>query len=174
MLFNIPDNQLQPFYGADGDPATRYSSGTAGVAGMWFQLDLCRNVLLDGVHLLTAPAGSADTADAPASYDVQVSLDGTTWTKVAMSSTAPPSDAMITFTAPTLARYVRINQDGNVGSTLADGGFKTNWWSIHEFGVHCPVDGGIPDAATPEASTDSALDSPLDSPLDSAGDVLSQ
>lgn len=128
-LDGIPDNQLLPQYAVDGDPTTRFSSGTPQVGCEYFAFDMCRMVSINGVNLLTAPAGTADITDVPTSYTVQVSTDGNTWTQVATSATAPDPDAMITFTATT-ARYVLLTQTG-----LSVGAY---WWSIHEVSPTCP------------------------------------
>jgi len=128
-LDGIPDNQLLPQYAVDGDPTTRFSSGTPQVGCEYFAFDMCRMVSINGINLLTAQAGTADITDVPTSYTVQVSTDGNTWTQVAMSATAPDPDAMITFNATT-ARYVLLTQTGvSVGAY---------WWSIHEVSPTCP------------------------------------
>jgi hypothetical protein len=131
MLDGIPDNQLQPPYAVDGDPTTRYSSGQPAVGGEYFAFDMCQMVSINGINLLTAPAGSADITDVPTSYDVYVSTDAMNWgMPVASSSTPPSAQAMITFPAATTARYVVIVQTG-----LSAGAF---WWSIHEISPICP------------------------------------
>jgi hypothetical protein len=128
-LDGIPDNQLLPQYAVDGDPTTRFSSGTPQIGCEYFAFDMCRMVSINGINLLTGQAGTADITDVPTSYTVQVSTDGNTWTQVAMSATAPDPDAMITFTATT-ARYVLLTQTGvSVGAY---------WWSIHEVSPTCP------------------------------------
>jgi beta-glucosidase len=127
-LDGIAANLLQPPYAVDGDATTRYSSGADMLPGDYFAFDMCRKVSIDGVNLVTAPATSADVADVPLGYAIQVSADGTTWTQVAASATAPAAQAMITFPATTV-RYVLIIQTGT--ST-------TRWWSIHEVSPICP------------------------------------
>jgi hypothetical protein len=124
----IPDNQLLPPYAVDGDPTTRYSTGQPQQGGEYFAFDMCRMVPINGIDLLTAPAGSEDIIDVPSAYDIQVSDDGTTWTQVASSSTPPVPQATIPF-ATIMARYVMITQTGV--STLG------NWWSIHEISPLC-------------------------------------
>jgi hypothetical protein len=132
-LDGIAPNLLQPPYAVDGDPTTRYSTGADMVPGDYFAFDMCRQVPIDGVNLLTAPTTSADVADVPLGYAIQVSANGTTWTQVAASTTPPAAQAMITFAATTV-RYVLIIQ---TGTSL------TRWWSIHEVSPICESpDGG--------------------------------
>jgi hypothetical protein len=128
-LDGINNNLLQPPYGVDGNPATRYSSGTPAVGGEYFAFDMCREVSINGIDLVTAPVGNADITDVPASYTINVSTNGTTWTQVAASATPPAPQAMITFAATTV-RYVLITQTG-----VSAGAY---WWTIHEVSPICP------------------------------------
>jgi hypothetical protein len=150
----------KPQYAIDGDPATRYSTCTAGVGTEWFQVDMCRAALVSGVTLLETANDLGDQAKA---YNVEVSTDGTNWTSVAMSSSVPAGTSLLSVTfTPVAARYVRFNQTGRVGVPAADGGFTTKWWSIHEFNVSCGGgdvvgDGG---AATDAPASDGASDAP--------------
>jgi hypothetical protein len=183
----------QPQFAVDGMGSTRYATCTAGVPGDWFQVDLQRTVSVGGVVV----DDMADPADVAAAWSVQVSMDGTNWTTVAMSSTAAPPVLTVTFT-PVMARFVRFNQNGNVGITNADGGFTTKWWSIHEFNVLCglqeggtpPPDAGADSSTTDSSTTDSSSsdsstgdaaadalvsDAPIDAPvIDAPIDVLAQ
>jgi hypothetical protein len=128
-LDQIPDNALLPPYGVDGDPTTRFTSGQPQLGCEYYAFDMCRMVSINGINLITAPAGSNDITDVPTSYTVQVSTDANTWTMVANSATPPDPQAMITWTATT-ARYVLITQTGvSVGAY---------WWSIHEVSPTCP------------------------------------
>jgi hypothetical protein len=131
-----PDNKLLPPYAIDGNPMTRYTTGMPGVPGDWFQVDLCRNVLVDGVNL----NDTVDTTDVAIAYNVEVSLDGVTWTQVASSSTPAPTNLTVTFAA-VLARFVRFNQTGTLPVCGAGPGHC--WWSIDEFTVSCPGDAGM-------------------------------
>jgi hypothetical protein len=167
----------QPHYAVDGDPATRYSTCTAGVGTEWFQVDMCRTALVSGV---TLSESTNDVGDQAAAYNVQVSMDGSNWTSVATASTVPRGTAVLTATfAPVVARYVRFNQTGMVGVPTADGGFTTKWWSIHEFNVNCAAD----DAGADASATDAAGDAPAgdagdagggDSASDAASDVAAE
>jgi len=128
MLDGIPDNQLLPPYGVDGDPTTAYRTGQPQQGGEYFAFDMCREVSINGIDLVTAPVGNADITDVPASYTIQVSVDGTTWTQVATSSQPPPPQATLAF-VPTAARYVLITQTGV--SAMA------YWWTISEASPVC-------------------------------------
>ena len=131
-----PDNKLLPPYAIDGNLMTRYTTGAPGVPGDWFQVDLCRNVLVSGVNL----NDTVDTTDVAVAYNVEVSLDGVTWTQVASSSTPAPTNLTVTFAA-VLARFVRFNQTGTLPVCGAGPGHC--WWSIDEFTVTCPGDAGM-------------------------------
>src|SRR5580698_863050 len=74
-LDQIPDNALLPPYGVDGDPTTRFTSGQPQLGCEYYAFDMCRMVSINGINLITAPAGSNDITDVPTSYTVQVSTD---------------------------------------------------------------------------------------------------
>jgi hypothetical protein len=132
----LPSNKLLPAYAVDGNLQTRYTTGAPGVPGDWFQVDLCRNVHVSGVNL----NDTVDTTDVAVAYNVEVSLDGATWTQVASSATPAPVDLTVTF-APVLARFVRFNQTGTL--PIYEMGPSYTWWSIDEFTVACESpDGG--------------------------------
>jgi len=120
----LPDNKLLPQYAIDGKLTTRYSTGRHAVGTEWFRVDLCRAVSVDGINL----NDTVDPTNVAASYNVQVSLDGTVWTQVAASATTAPANLTVTFT-PVLARFVRVNQTGVIP--------MNDWWSIDEFSVAC-------------------------------------
>jgi hypothetical protein len=123
-LAGLPDNKLLPQYAIDGKLATRYSTGRHAVGTEWFRVDLCRTVYIDGINL----NDTVDPTNVAASYNVQVSVDGTTWTQVAASATTAPANLTVTFT-PVAARFVRVNQTGAIP--------MNDWWSIDEFSVAC-------------------------------------
>jgi hypothetical protein len=126
-LDGVMPNLLLPPYAVDGVVTTRYTSGADMVPGDYFAFDMCQEVSIDGVNLLTAPAATADVTDVPQSYAIQVSVDGTTWAQVTASTTPPAAQAMIMFAATT-ARYVMIIQTGTSAAY---------WWSIHEISPLC-------------------------------------
>ncbi len=125
----------QPQYAVDGNLATRYTTCAAGVGTEWFQADMCRAALVHGVTVAESPG---DVGDQAAAFNVQVSLDETNWTSVAMSSSVAPGTSVLTVKfAPVMARYVRFNQTGKVGTSNGDGSFVPKWWSVAEFNVTC-------------------------------------
>jgi F5/8 type C domain len=130
-FLGIPDNKLLPQYAIDGKLTTRYSTGKHAVGAEWFRVDLCRTVSVDGISL----NDTVDPTNVAASYNVQVSVDGTTWMQVAASATTAPANLTVTF-PPVLARFVRVNQTGAIP--------MNDWWSIDEFSVTCggPSSGG--------------------------------
>ena len=104
----------------DGDPTTRYSSGASLAPGMWVQVDMGQAQTFNKVVL---DSGSS-TSDYAPSADVEVSSDGTNWTKVATISSGQPVE-VASFSAVT-ARYLKVVNTGSSGS----------WWSIAEFNAY--------------------------------------
>jgi hypothetical protein len=128
-------SQWQPQYAVDGNLSTRYTTCAAGVGTEWFQVDMCRAALVHGV---TLAENSSTVNDQATAYNVQVSLDETNWTSVAMSSSVAPGTAVLAVKfAPVTARFVRFSQTGKVGTSNGDGSFVPKWWSIAEFNVTC-------------------------------------
>jgi len=114
-----------PSQAIDGDPKTRFSTGTKMLGAEWLQVDLGASATVSGVTVSTANgdygrhlkirvvATSGDFAGAVlAEQDVTMS-----------------GDTAFTFT-PTAGRYVLIAQTG----MLTTG---TNWWSVNEVTVTC-------------------------------------
>ncbi len=104
----------------DGDLTTRYSSGAGQASGQWVEVDMGKAQTFDTVVL---DSGSSVT-DYARSADVDVSSDGTNWTKVASIASGQQVEA-VTFATQT-ARYVKVVNTGSSG----------NWWSIAEFNVY--------------------------------------
>jgi glucosylceramidase len=75
---------------------------------------------------LSIDAGSTWNADYLRGCDVAISMDGTSWTKIA--SGAGTSQVVVIDFASTSARYVRLTLNSGATST-------THWWSIAEFNV---------------------------------------
>ncbi|HTA92353.1 MAG TPA: discoidin domain-containing protein [Polyangiaceae bacterium] len=105
----------------DGDPTTRWTSGTPQVTGMWFEIDLSQvdiffDVLIDS---------SQFPGDAGVSYDIYFSNDGN-FGAPARSSIPGGAVTTIKFDSAQVARYIKIE--------LASAG--TNWWSIGEVSVY--------------------------------------
>jgi hypothetical protein len=110
---------------------------------MWFQVELAEPAQVTEVQFESVSSGqgrgggrgapgAAPGAPAPApiigyprAYDVQVSMDGKKWTKVA-SGQGSGSHTSIDF-APTQAKFVRITQTDNIQDAPA--------WSIRSLRV---------------------------------------
>lgn len=110
----------------DGDPATRWDSGTGQQAGQWFQVDLGEVRSLSRLELDAA----ASSNDYPRRYEVTVSMDGKTWTTAATGDGTAVT--RVAFQSAATCRFLRITIPAQ--AKLA-GGF----WSIHElraFGGH--------------------------------------
>lgn len=102
----------------DGDPATRWSSDTVQVPGMYFIVDMKAVKTFD---TLAIKAGGNDVA---AGYEIYVSKDGVTWGDP-VAKGADQSQALTLSLGTQNARYIKMVQ---TGSSLA-------WWSITEFKV---------------------------------------
>jgi glucosylceramidase len=107
-------------YAVDDDATTRYSSGTAQAPGQTLTVDLGRPRLVQRVVLDTG----ADTGDFPRGYELWVSRDGTSFTKVA--SGAGTGQLTAIDVRPTFARALRVVQTGSAGS----------WWSVADLRVY--------------------------------------
>ena len=105
----------------DGDTDTRYSSGTGQTPGMSVQVDMGQAQTFDTVAL---DSGSS-TGDYARSADIDVSSDGTNWTKVASVTSDGQQIEAVTFPTQT-ARYIKVINNSSSG----------NWWSIAEFNVY--------------------------------------
>ncbi|HEX4460993.1 MAG TPA: discoidin domain-containing protein, partial [Polyangia bacterium] len=127
-LDGIMDNLLQPQYAIDGDPATRYSSGATMMNGDYFQVDLGSAKMVSGITVDTSEG--SDITDVANGYEVDLSTDGTNFTKIVGCAFPAAPMETIYFTA-TSARYVRYMDLG----PPSNGG--TSWLSIHEFTVTC-------------------------------------
>lgn len=106
----------------DGDPATRWTTGTPQVPGMWYRLDLGSVQTLS--ELVLDSAGSA--RDYPRGFTLEVSTDGTEWKTLVFcpQATGAQEKGVVTVCfAPTSFRYLRLTQTGSVGGL---------YWSIHE------------------------------------------
>jgi len=116
-----------------------WSSGVPQIPGMWFQVELPQPAQVTELQFDSVAAGGrggrrgaapgaapppAPVVGYPRAYDVQVSMDGKKWTKVASGQGAARTTA--TF-APTQAKFVRITQTDNIPDAPA--------WSIRSLRV---------------------------------------
>lgn len=105
----------------DGDATSRYSSGASLTSGMWVQVDMGQAQTFNKVVL---DSGTSIGDYAP-SADVEVSSDGTNWTKVASIVSDGEQIQVASFETQT-ARYIKVTNTGNSGK----------WWSIAEFNAY--------------------------------------
>jgi hypothetical protein len=105
----------------DGNTGTLYKSGASQTPGMSVQVDMGQAQTFDKVVL---DSGSS-IGDYARSADVEVSSDGTNWTKVA-SIVADGQQIQVAAFPTQTARYIKVTNTGSSG----------NWWSIAEFNVY--------------------------------------
>ena len=91
-----------------------WSSKVPQQAGMWFQLELPRPVMLAEIQFDSPPQpggrdGTPSVPMFPRAYRVQVSADGETWGEAVAQGDAASGTVMIPFT-PVRAKFVRITQ----------------------------------------------------------------
>lgn len=102
----------------DGKPNTRYDTGTSQTPGQWFQIELPAETPIAGITL----DASGSKNDYPRGYKVELSNDGTTWSKPVATGKGDDANTEITF-PPQKAKFIRITQTGSVNGLF---------WSIHE------------------------------------------
>ena len=88
----------------DGDPNTFWDSQAVQEGGMWFQVDLGRELVLDRVRAFSPGRGF------PVGYKLMLSADGHDWHLVSQLS-RNWTDIDMAF-SPTPARYLRLEQTG--------------------------------------------------------------
>jgi mono/diheme cytochrome c family protein len=117
-----------------------WTSGAPQAPGMWFQVELPKPVSVTEIQFESGPPGGsrgrggrgggrggpAPFGTVPASYQVQVSTDGKTWSKPVAEGKGAGPTTIATF-APVQARFIRITQTG----TNPDG----SAWSVLGFRV---------------------------------------
>jgi Carbohydrate binding module (family 6)/F5/8 type C domain/Glycosyl hydrolase family 30 TIM-barrel domain/Glycosyl hydrolase family 30 beta sandwich domain len=121
----------------DGNPGSRWTSGTGQAAGHWFRVDMGAPRTFDRIVL-----DSGTGNDYARGFRVEVSNDAAAWTTLA-SGPGTGQTTVISLPVST-ARYVRIVQTGTAG----------NWWSIHELDVFAPAGPTNPDLTRPDTSID--------------------
>jgi len=129
LLTNRKQWKLTASHGADklngcvdGNPKSRYDTGTSQVPGMWIQVELQKASKVN--RILLDSKGS--TRDYPRGYEVQSSMDGKKWSiPLAKGSGKHPITDIIFPT--TEAKYLKITQTGSVSGLF---------WSIHEIQIY--------------------------------------
>ncbi len=133
---SIEDSRFPAALAVDGDTGTRWSSGYTDPS--WIQVDLGSVSRITRVKLQWEAAFGSG-------YQVQTSIDGTTWTSIFSTSTGNGDTDDLTGLAGS-GRYVRVN-----GTKRA-----TEWgYSLWEFQVYgSGTSTPTPTATTPSASVD--------------------
>ena len=118
---NAPSGSADaPAHALDGNLATRFSSGKDQAPGLYFEVDLASTPTLYGLQM-NVPNSPTDYAWG---YDVEVSVDGSTWATVAACTGSGTSET-VTFAAHK-ARYAKV-----VLTAAAP-----KWWSIDELNLY--------------------------------------
>lgn len=97
-----------------------WTTGETQQKGMWFQIELPRPTTLTEVHFNSPPIRSGWGPEAPPpiqtyprTYEVQVSMDGKTWSEPVATRQGSEADQTVVF-APVDAKFVRITQTTTV------------------------------------------------------------
>lgn len=106
----------------DGDPKTRFTTGTPMRPGMWLQIDFGAPFQ---ARELTLDCRGSD-GDYPRGYQLRTSDDGEQWSEPVATGTGSGPVVIIAPAMPAPARFLRIEQTG------AHDGL---WWSVHQLKV---------------------------------------
>lgn len=106
----------------DGDPATRWTTGTELQPGLWFQIDFGSPFAVSELRLDT----QRSAGDYPRGFALRVSADGAQWSEPLVEGKGDGPITRIAVPEPRAARFVRIEQTGSQPGL---------WWSIHELQV---------------------------------------
>ncbi len=119
-----------------------WTTGVPQQPGMWLQVELPRAVSITEVQFDSGPPGGRAQGRAPVvakpggppvfgsfpiSYRIQVSTDGTTWSKPVAEGTGSPDTTIATF-QPVTATFVRVTQTGRAEGAPA--------WSVLNLRVY--------------------------------------
>ncbi len=123
MAVSSSPSQTEAGVAADGSPSEKYmwvseaSDGTG-----WVELDFKEPYMVSRYVVRHAEAGALDPRLNSRNFNVEISLDGTTWTTVGThtGNTSPVSEG--TLTPAVEARYVRVNvTDGGIDGCVRIG-----------------------------------------------------
>jgi hypothetical protein len=132
-------NETRASLAIDGSLDTRWDTAGPQEKGQWFELDLGRAVLLQGISLKLGP----DPRDYPRGIRVETSPDSVRWTTVAQEeavvvpirSLLRPGRAEVDVSfKPATARFLRLVQTGRS---------RVYYWSIAELELFGPGPGSI-------------------------------
>lgn len=109
----------------DGDPRSRWSTGTSMKPGMWLKLNMRMATTIKSVTLDTTRSGG----DYPRGYDVYVSENSNDRGTLVASGKGTKPITIIKLDPPVKGQYITIEQTGENGL----------FWSVHELSVdHLP------------------------------------
>jgi hypothetical protein len=165
-----------PMLAIDNKTDTRFTPGTKqGEASSALVIDLKSPMWIDGLKL-DSNHGQVPGSDKIVNFEVDVSLDKTTWTPVACGSNNTQAVLDIGFTSAQV-RYIKIIQllQPTADATAAA---ATKWWSLHEIFAYLGAqpEGGVDAGDAGDAATDAPDDVSVDAPssdaeVDAAADV---
>ncbi|WP_246146441.1 DUF7133 domain-containing protein [Rubripirellula lacrimiformis] len=128
----------------DGNPKSRWDTGTTQKPGMWFAIELPEPIRLMSLTLDSTKSND----DYPRGYTVSVSSDGKTWSEPVAKGTgdAPMLEIEIDSAAP--IQHIRIDQTGTSSN---------KYWSIHELAIKgVSLRDPLPVALSQQLSTETA------------------
>ncbi len=105
----------------DGNPKSRYTTGTYMMPGMWFAFDMQAEHDVQSILLDTTKSA----ADYPRGFAVYVSENGTDWSDPVLTGEGKTAVTELALPAGTRTRYIKIEQTGEFNL----------FWSIHELQV---------------------------------------
>lgn len=106
----------------DGNPKSRYTTGTYMKPGMWFAFDM--QVEHDVQSILLDSTGSA--RDFPRGFAVSTSDNGTDWSEPILTGEGTTAVTELALPTGTKTRHIKIEQTGEFSL----------FWSIHELSVY--------------------------------------
>ena len=110
-----------------------WTTGTPQEPGMWLQVELPRPVSISEVQfdsgppggraqgrppVVAKPGGPPVFGSFPVAYRIQVSMDGSTWSKPVAEGRGSPDTTIATF-QPVMAKFVRVTQTGRAEAAPA-------------------------------------------------------
>jgi hypothetical protein len=115
----------------DNDGSTRWTSGTAGKKGMWFDVDLGANWANLEFNQITFDSGTSSPDDYPRAFTVLLSYDDTGKNFFPLiSGTSNNHQSSLNFSEQS-AKHVRIQVDQDIKV-----GTATKYWSIRELNLY--------------------------------------
>jgi hypothetical protein len=125
-----------PSYAIDGLQPTRWTTGGPQAVGQYLQIDFGGFVMIDHIAI-DHTLGADGKDDYPRGIDVQVSYDGTDFSRSLKTATFAADPGVVNLDFPAhAARHLRL------ALTQAA---TVPWWTVHELSVGCQAPGGHDD-----------------------------